>query len=345
MATDHHSQENIERRVVGRPTGRTRGLRARSLVLVSALVTGLVVVVAPASPATAQSAPAAGVYMPLTPSRILDTRNAGTGGIIAAQTSRDIQVTGLGGVPTSDVLAVVVDLTAVHNASDGWGLLWQQGTPRPYPASSINYVPGRAVTNAVTVKVGATGKVSYFTWVATDLVLDVVGYYRSSPGGGGYVPVTQTRILDTRDSGVKMAAGSTMDRKLRGVAGVPETPNVTAVAVNVSALHQDGPGFLTFWPKGVPRPGTSSLNFGTERMQTELVVATLSADGWTSIYNNTSANIHVLSMWSATTPRAPAPASSPSRPPASSTPAITSPAGASGPSPSLWPPTPTPPFS
>lgn len=264
------------------------------LLLISALVAGLVVLVGPGSPATAQSAPAAGVYMPLTPSRILDTRNAGSGGIIAAQTSRDIQVTGLAGVPTTDVLAVVFDLSAVSNTSDGWGLLWQQGTTRPYPASSINYVPGRAVTNAVTVKVSATGKVSYFTWVATDLILDVVGYYRSSPGGGGYVPVTQTRVLDTRDSGVKMAAGSTMDRKLRGVAGVPDSPDVTAVAVNVSALHQDGPGFLTFWPKSVPRPGTSSLNFGTERMQTELVVATLSADGWTSIYNSTSANIHVL---------------------------------------------------
>ena len=262
------------------------------LLLVSSLLAGLVVLVAPGSPATAQTAPAAGVYVPLSPSRILDTRNSG--GIIPAQTSRDIQVTGLGGVPTTDVLAVVVDLSAVSNTSDGWGLLWQQGTTRPYPASSINYVPGRAVTNAVTVKVSATGKVSYFTWVATDLILDVVGYYRSSPGGGGYVPVTQTRILDTRDSGVKMAAGSTMDRKLRGVAGVPDSPAVTAVAVNVSALDQDGPGFLTFWPKGVPRPGTSSLNYGTQRMQTELVVATLSADGWTSIYNNTSANIHVL---------------------------------------------------
>lgn len=255
------------------------------LLLIGALVAGLVVLAAPAPPALAQTAPATGVYVPLSPARIFNTQSGG-GGVVAAQSSRDVQVAGLGGIPTTDVLAVVLDLTVYNNNSGAWGILWQAGTTRPYPASSINYVPGRVVTNSVTTKVGASGsaagKVSFFTWEATDMLIDVVGYYRTAPGGGGYVPLTQTRILDT--AGAKIPANSSIDRKLRGVAGIPDSTAVTAVVMNATVYGATGPGPLTVWPRGVARPDTSVMNYSPATARTEMVTATLSADGWASVW-------------------------------------------------------------
>ena len=259
------------------------------LLLVSVLVAGVMAVVAAPPPATAQSAPA-GVYVPLKPARIFDTQ-AGGGGVIAAKTSRDVQITGRGGVPTTDVVAVVVDLTVYNNNSGSWGLLWAQGTTMPVPASSINYHPGRVVTNSVTTKLGTTGKASFYTWDATDMLIDVVGYYRAVPGGGGYVPLTQARVMDT--AGTKLAANSTIDRKLRGVAGIPDSPSVTAVVMNATVHAATGPGPLTVWPKGVvPRPDTSVMNYSPTTARSEMVTATLSADGWASIW--TWASIELL---------------------------------------------------
>lgn len=263
---------------------RTKPSASLPLLLVGALVAGLLVLATPAPPALAQSAPAAGEYVPLSPARLLDSRAAGSGGALAALTSRDIQVTGQGGVPTTDVLAVVVNLAAFNNTADGWGLVWPTGATRPNPASNINYIAGRAVNNAATVKLGTAGKISYYTLVATDVTVDVVGYYRSSPGAGGYVGVTQTRVLDTRYTGVKIAAGTTLDRKLRGVAAIPDSAAVTAVALNMSTFSQEAPGWVTVFPRGQALPNTSSMNFVAGRIQTQLVLATLSADGWASFY-------------------------------------------------------------
>ncbi len=189
---------------------RTLPLRRRTtaLVMVAALVATIMALGQPTVPVGAQTGSTPGEYVALSPARILDARQPGGGGIIPANSSRDIQISGLDGVPTSGVLAVVVDLSVVSTTSDGWSLLWEAGTTRPFPASSINYVPGRAVTNAATSKVSAAGKVSYYTYGSpADVIVDVVGYYRPSPGAAGYVPVTQTRILDTRDLGTRWRPG------------------------------------------------------------------------------------------------------------------------------------------
>jgi alpha-tubulin suppressor-like RCC1 family protein len=261
------------------------------LLLVSALVSSVIVLVAPGSPAGAQSAPAAGAYVPLSPARILDTRDAGSGGPIAAQTSRDIQVTGGGGVPTTDVLAVAVTVAAFNNTTEGWGLMWQAGTTRPNPASNINYIPGKVVNNAITSRVSAAGKVSFYTLSATDITVDVVGYYRSSPGGGGYVALSQTRFLDTRTEGGKVAAGTTFYRKLRGVAGIPDSTAVTAVALNMSTFNQEAHGLSIVYPRGQARPNTSTMNYVPWHIQTQLVLAKLSGDGLSNFYVSTTTDM------------------------------------------------------
>jgi hypothetical protein len=123
-------------------------------------------------------AQAGSVYAPLVPARILDTR-IGTGGISGARpagSTVDIQVTGVGGVPTSGVSAVILNATVVNPVGPGFLTMFPAGTARPL-VSDLNYATGEIRPNLVVVKVGAGGKVSLYTPTTVDVVFDVAGFF------------------------------------------------------------------------------------------------------------------------------------------------------------------------
>jgi hypothetical protein len=122
------------------------------------------------------------IFEPLTPVRILDTRN-GTGTVggstapLGPSGAIDLQVTGAGGVP-SDATAVVMNVTYTEATAAGFLTVWPSGEARP-TVSNLNTLPGGTQPNLVTVKLGADGKVSIFNFAGTTHVLaDVAGYYR-----------------------------------------------------------------------------------------------------------------------------------------------------------------------
>ncbi|NMM23587.1 MAG: hypothetical protein HHJ11_08835, partial [Phycicoccus sp.] len=132
----------------------------------------------------------------LSPSRVLDTRT-GVGalkGLVGGGKSVDLVVAGRGGVPSSGVAAVVLNVTATSTTGAGFVTVYPTGTTRP-TASSLNYVKAQTIANQVIAKVGAGGKVSLYTSAGAQLIADVAGYY---PTGAGYVALSPTRILDTR---------------------------------------------------------------------------------------------------------------------------------------------------
>ena len=83
------------------------------------------------------------------------------------------------------------------------------------------------------------------------------------------VAVVPARILDTRTGsatvdnlfagGGAIGEASTLNVKVTGRGGVPAT-GVGAVVLNVTALDQSSPKFLTVFPKGASRPTSSNLN-------------------------------------------------------------------------------------
>src|SRR5207237_22129 len=78
-------------------------------------------------------------YTPLTPARILDTRD-GTGGFsspLGPGGSLDLTVTGVGGVPASGVTAVVLNVTVTDTSAPSFLTVWPTGQPRPL-ASNLN---------------------------------------------------------------------------------------------------------------------------------------------------------------------------------------------------------------
>ncbi len=125
-------------------------------------------------------APSAGsTYFPISPTRILDTR-AGLGRL-GPNATIDVQVAGAGGVPTTGVSAVVLNVTATEpTAPDSYLTLFPAGTARPL-ASNLNFVAGETVPNLVVVRV-QNGKVSIFNNAgSTHVVADVQGWFSSGP--------------------------------------------------------------------------------------------------------------------------------------------------------------------
>ncbi|WP_329177052.1 PKD domain-containing protein [Streptomyces sp. NBC_01477] len=102
--------------------------------------------------------------------------------------------------------------------------------------------------------------------------------------GGLLVPVTKTRILDTR-SGVgapkaALSAGHVLTLQVAGAGGVPRD-GTTAVVLNVTETGAANAGSITVYPggDGGKAPGTSNLNYKAGQITQNLVTVPLGPDG------------------------------------------------------------------
>ncbi len=115
---------------------------------------------------------AAGTYRALAPSRLLDTR---TGHPVGPNHAIVVQLTGRGGVPATDVSAVIVNLTALASSGAGTAYLYPSGTSLP-SVSSLTF-DKQAVAQQIIVPVGADGRVLlYDAGVSANYVMDVEGW-------------------------------------------------------------------------------------------------------------------------------------------------------------------------
>jgi hypothetical protein len=126
---------------------------------------------------------AGGALSPLAPARVLDTRIA-TGAPqlpVAPGATVRLQVTGRAGVPSANVCAVALNVTAVSPSAAIFVTVWADGTPRP-TTSNLNVNAGQVVPNLVVAPVGALGQVDFYVSPAssTHLVADVMGYISCS---------------------------------------------------------------------------------------------------------------------------------------------------------------------
>ena len=130
------------------------------------------------------SASASGAtYRPLTPARVLDTRD-GTGGFTTPLGQRQTiaaTVAGVGGVPamlnTIHPSAVVLNVTVTDTTAASYLTVWPDGEGQP-TASDLNWVVGLTVPNLVVVKLGPNGKIDLYNAAgSTNVIIDVVGWY------------------------------------------------------------------------------------------------------------------------------------------------------------------------
>ena len=136
------------------------------------------------------------VFTPVTPCRIMDTRNAGSNsGILLAGATRTFY--GLSSssnypsqgssnancgalVPgTDDTAAIVLNFTTVSPAAAGYITAYPTGTAKPL-AATVNFTAGSVIGNNATLKVNQTGgnaQFDIFTTTNVHVIADIVGYY------------------------------------------------------------------------------------------------------------------------------------------------------------------------
>jgi preprotein translocase subunit SecG len=205
-------------------------------------------------------------YMALTPVRILDTRSGnGLGGSFNSHAARTFQVTGRGNVPAA-ATAVTGNLTVTGQTSNGYLFLGPTATNNP-TSSTLNFPVGDDRANGVTVALGAGGTLSV-TFVAPTLgptahvIFDVTGYFVPGMSGATYVPLSPSRILDTRSGNGLGGPFSSHAARTFGVAnrgGVPS--NAIAVTGNLTVTGQTSNGYLFLGPVATNDPTSSTLNF------------------------------------------------------------------------------------
>ncbi len=144
--------------------------------------------------------PSGSTFTPLVPARLLDTRL--TTSVVAGATT-DVAITGQPGGPPAGAGAVALNVTVTNPAAPSFLTVWPSGAGRPL-SSNINFSGGQTVPNMVIVKLGTNGKISLFTPVGADVVIDVLGWFPATGSFSGLVPA---RLMDTRGSPATPAPG------------------------------------------------------------------------------------------------------------------------------------------
>ena len=278
------------------------GRRRRAFVMIlsaACAVVGLGGLVSQSPTAAAAPAAAPGSFVPLTPSRLLDTRS-GIGAVkaaVAEASTLTLQVTGRGGVPSSGVSAVVLNVTVVSPAASGYLTVYPTASPRPN-VSNLNFVRGQTVPNLALVPLGYGGRVSLFNGSAgsTQLLADVSGYYiAGNPTAAGmFVPVTPTRLLDTRSGPTATPLGGmqTLPVQVTGRAGVPS--QASAVVLNLTVVTPRASGYITAFPTASTRPDVSNLNFAAAETVPNLAVVPIGSRGQVSLFNGSTGKTNML---------------------------------------------------
>ncbi len=244
-------------------TRRTRFAPLVPLFLVT-LVAALLPLLLPSQPAEAAVATVTGqsTFVPLSPSRVLDTRTdlGGHQGVMGSGETFDLTLS----IP-AEATAVVLNVTATQASTET--VIRVYPTPASGAAvptvSNLNVVAGVTVADQVTSRIGAGRAVRLRNDSGTThLVVDLAGYYVAGGSGSGFVGTAPKRLLDTRLTSTPLGAGQprTVDLSVLSdgsPSGVPA--DATAVVFNYTAVQPTGNTVLRAYP-GSAVPTVSNLN-------------------------------------------------------------------------------------
>jgi hypothetical protein len=225
---------------------------------------------APAADAAADAAAGghASRYVPISPIRVLNTRDSGFSplldlGILSVDPLVP-EVIDAAGVDPLDVEAVAINLTIAGPKSVGYLKTWPTAEPTPplKSASAVNnQSAGEDIANFAIVPIGTNGRISIQTRTTTDVIVDVQGVFvrSTSSQAGRFVPIaTPQRALDTRNTTPVPGKTSIVVDLAGAVDEIPRT--ASAAVINLVATRTQEVGYLTAFPKGNP-PRTSNVNY------------------------------------------------------------------------------------
>jgi len=211
-------------------------------------------------------------FYPLTPCRVVDTRQTNFAQGLGAPSfgnmeSRELPVLRnspcLQGLPNTPQ-AYSFNVTVVpHPAGHPLNYLtiWPSNQSQPL-VSTLNNPTATVVANAAIVPADpANGDVSVYTYDSTDVIIDINGYFAAAGTGGySFYSVAPCRVLDTRNIG----SGQPFSGTLSPPVDVPSSPCAPPLAqgyvFNATVVPSPTLGYLTLWPDSEMIPIVSTLN-------------------------------------------------------------------------------------
>lgn len=259
----------------------------------------LIVLLAAVRPAEAQTSYD---FVPVTPCRIADTRNATGpfgGPSLTAGSTRSFTIPSSScGIP-STAGAYSLNVTVVPSGALGYISMWPTGQAQPV-VSTLNSLDGRVKANAAIVPAGTGGGVSVYASDATNVILDINGYFvptavaPNTATGLAFYPVTPCRVADTRNAtgslgGPSLVGGQSRSFPVLSACGIPATAQ--AYSLNFTAIPQGTLGYLSVWPAGQTQPLVSTLNAPTGTVTANAAIVPAGTGGAIDLYTTNNADM------------------------------------------------------
>ena len=206
-------------------------------------------------------------FLAIAPCRIVDTRGAtgvyGGPPMSAGQTRTFNVPASACGIPAL-AQAYALNITVVPPGTLNYLTVWPAGTPQPL-VSTLNSYQGYIVAGAAIVP-AASGAISVYVTDATDLIIDINGYFvpASTQGALAFYPVTPCRVVDTRNPTGPVGGGPIPRANYQAFSvpnsscGIPVSGQ--AYSLNVTAVPPGPLVYMTVWPFIPPPPVASTLN-------------------------------------------------------------------------------------
>jgi len=227
--------------------------------------------------------PASSGFTPIDPTRLLDTRSSGL-----IQPGTVVRIP-LGSRIGTGTRGVALNVTALDATAPGYVTVYNCDGPIPN-ISNLNFPIGTAVPNAVISAVGASGEVCLVTSAATNLLVDLNGWF-----GPGFTPLGPRRLFDSRlgTSATRSLAATTVAGGSTTRITLPTLPNGTTAAVlNLTAVDAQAAGFLSI-TDCASAPTTSTLNVAAGQTIAGLAITPVTATSEICIYSSTATGLIV----------------------------------------------------
>ncbi|MBZ5521076.1 MAG: DUF11 domain-containing protein [Acidobacteriia bacterium] len=238
-------------------------------------------------------------FVPVTPCRIADTRNANGpfgGPFLSGNTTRGFTIPNSACSIPATAQAYSLNVTVVPKGTLGFLTMFPCGQPLPL-ASTLNSVDGRVKAGAAIIPAGTGGAVCAFPTNDTELVLDINGYFvpASDPASLAFYPVAPCRLVDTRLANGPLGGPALVGAATRSFPILSSSCNIPATAkaysLNYTSVPNGALGFLTTWPAGQTQPLVSTLNATTGTVTANAAIVPAGTNGDISVFVTNNSNL------------------------------------------------------
>lgn len=245
-----------------------------------------------------------------TPYRLLDTRSSvantslSSTGTVAAGTTFTLQITGggVGELATSDGAdTIAINITTAGQTGGGFVEAFATGD-QPAAGTTVSYTAGDAIADEADVPISSSGSVSFYvSGSATDVIVDISGYFAANTGGETYHTTAPTRLVDTR-SGIGGSTGAVTSDYFYGIdqSAINQITNATdpTLAMMLTTTGGTASGNLIAFSEAlVSNPESSNVNWNTGATESNLAVvseSTTNGESGILVYNQSAGTVQLV---------------------------------------------------